>query len=71
MPSRNEWRKPWEQFLHNRAPGAGINLSDMGSDGSIQILPMGALRLLHGMKEAHASIIRGIEAVGSILCEVR
>ena len=67
LPSRSESRKPWEQFLHNRAPGAGVDLSDMGSNGSIQILPMGALRLLHGMKEANTSIIRGIEAVCSAM----
>ena len=63
MPRRDVSRKPWEQYLHNRAPGVNVDLSDMGSDGSVQILPMGALRLLHTMKEANESIIRGIEAV--------
>lgn len=63
MPGRDVSRTSWEQYLHNRAPGVNVDLSDMGSDGSIQILPMSALRLLHGMKEANESIIRGIEAV--------
>ena len=70
MPARDISRTTWEQYLHNRAPGLNVDLSELGSDGSIQILPMSALRLLHSLKEANESIIRGIEAV-CLLCKLR
>ena len=62
---RDQSRKPWEQFLHNNAPGSGVDLRDMEQGGSIQILPMAALRLLHTVKENQTAIIRAMEAVRS------
>ena len=63
LPSRDAQRKPWEQFLHNRAPGGGIDVSTFGGEGSIQILPMAAIRILMATNEENKSIIRDIEAV--------
>ena len=67
MPGESEWHEPWDRFLHNRALGTDIDWHGMGSAGSVQILPMAALRLLYNMKEADTSIIRGIEAVCATL----
>ncbi len=63
LPTRDHQRKPWEQFLHNRAPGSGLDLSEMSSEGSIQVLPMAAVRIALAMNLETKEIIRGIEAV--------
>ena len=30
---------PWEQLLHDRAPGAEADLSMLAEEGSVQIIP--------------------------------
>ena len=65
-PRRDMQRKPWEQFLHNRAPGAEADLSMFAEEGSLQIIPMAAARILMANVEEHKAIIRDIEAVSII-----
>lgn len=62
-PGRDMQRKPWEQFFHNRAPGTGADLSLFAEEGSLQIIPMAAARLLMLTIEEHRAIIHDIEAV--------
>ena len=63
IPQKDMERKPWEQFLHNRAPGAEADLSAFPGDGSVQIIPMAAARILMAYLEEHETIISDIEAV--------
>ena len=65
-PRRDMQRKPWEQFLHNRAPGAEADLSMFPKEGSVQLIPMAASRILMANIEEHRAIIRDIEAVSII-----
>lgn len=39
-------RKPWQQYLHNRAPGAGLDQSVMADGCSNQVIPHAGLRIL-------------------------
>ena len=64
-PGRDMQRKPWEQFLHNRAPGANADLSMFAEDGSVQIIPMAAARILMATIGEHVEIVRDIEAVST------
>ena len=34
-------RKPWQQYLHNKAPGTGIRAHEMDLEGSTQVAPLG------------------------------
>ncbi len=63
LPARDEHRKPWEQFLHNGAPGSGADLSQHGEDGSIQILPMAASRIMIAMFVEYNTIVQALDAV--------
>ncbi len=62
-PRRDMQRKPWEQFLHNRAPGAEADLSMFSEEGSLQIIPMAACRIIMAHVQEYRAIIRDIEAV--------
>lgn len=64
-PGRDMQRKPWEQFLHNRAPGTEADLSMFPEEGSVQIIPMPASRVMITHLEEHRAIIRNIEAVST------
>lgn len=66
-PRRDMRRKPWEQFLHNRAPGAEADLSEFAEEGSVQIIPMAAARILMMALDEHKAIIRDIEAVSTFI----
>lgn len=61
-PGRDTQRKPWEQYLHNRAPGTEADLSMFAEEGCLQIIPMAAARILMVTIEEHRAIIRDIEA---------
>ena len=63
LPARDEQRKPWEQFLHNGAPGSGADVSQHGEDGSIQILPMAASRIMIAMLVEYNTIVQALDAV--------
>lgn len=65
LPARDEQRKPWEQFLHNGAPGSGADLSQHGEDGSIQVLPMAASRIMIAMLVEYNTIVQALDAVSS------
>ena len=65
LPARDEQRKPWEQFLHNGAPGSGADLSQHGGDGSIQVLPMAASRIMIAMLVEYNTIVQALDAVSS------
>ena len=64
LPARDHRRRPWEQFLHNRAPGMNADLSTYGGGGSVQILPMPAIKIASRMREENMTIISDIESVG-------
>lgn len=66
LPVRDMQRKPWEQYLHNMAPGVNVDLSYHGNEGSIQIFPMAAVRIVMGMMEETRAIISDIENVSFI-----
>lgn len=66
IPGRDVQRKPWEQFLHNRAPGTEADLSIFAEDGSLQIVPMAATRLLMTNICEYRDIIHDIEAVSTL-----
>lgn len=68
LPVRDPQRKPWEQYLHNRVPGVHVDLSAYGNEGSIQIFPMAAVRIVMGMVEETRAIISDIESVSVFLC---
>lgn len=70
-PGRDMQRKPWEQLLHNRAPGTEADLSMFAQEGSIQIIPMAAARILIANINEHKAIIRDIEAVSTSHLAVR
>lgn len=63
LPARDEQRKPWEQFLHNGAPGSGADVSQHGEGGSIQILPMAASRIMIAMLVEYNTLTRALDAV--------
>ena len=65
-PGRDAQRKPWEQFLHNRAPGIAADLSMFAEEGSIQVIPMAAARILLANIDEHKAIVRDIEAVSTL-----
>jgi hypothetical protein len=65
-PVRDLQRKPWEQYLHHKAPGVKINLSAHGDEGSIQVFPMAAVRIVMGMVEETKAIISDIESVSLV-----
>ena len=69
IPGRDRQRKPWEQFLHNRAPGCEVNLSMFTEGGSLQIIPMAAARILVEHIDEHKAAVRDIEAVSSLQLE--
>ena len=63
LHARDADRKPWEQFLHNGAPGNGIDVSGYGNDGSVQVLPSSAMLILHAALWEYTSTVSAIEAV--------
>ncbi len=63
LPTGDVQRKPWEQFLHNGAPGSGADVSRFGEDGSVQILPMAASRIMIAMLVEYYSIAQALDAV--------
>ena len=74
LPFGHKARKPWEQFLHNKAPGSGVDLSTLGlalslpnerPRASIQIMPTAAMRLLRAMRIDYEAIHDGIHEVRS------
>ena len=65
-PGRDMQRKPWEQFFHNRGPGTAADLSMFPEDGSAQIIPMAAARILMANLDEHKAIVLDIEAVSTL-----
>ena len=65
-PEKDMQRGPWEQFLHNRAPGTDANLSMFAEEGTVQIIPMAASRMLMTYVREHQAIIRDIDAVSTL-----
>lgn len=56
-------RKPWQQFLHNRAPGSGVHAYEMNPGGSTQIIPMGFSKLLRSWKNESEEVSKKIVTV--------
>lgn len=48
------------------APGIKVDLSDQGNEGSIQVFPMAAVRIVVGMMEETRAIIADIENVSFV-----
>lgn len=67
LPKRDIKRTPWEQYLHNRAPGIEVDLSAQGEGGSVQLFPMAAARIAMAMFEENRAIIADIESVSGAL----
>ncbi len=65
-PGKDVQRKPWEQFLHNRAPGTEADLSMFPEEGSVQIIPHAAIRILVNNFDEQKAIIQEIEAVSTL-----
>lgn len=56
-------RKPWQQYLHDRAPGAGLDQSVMRDGESNQVMTHAALRILENWTIGYHHIYRGIKKV--------
>ena len=56
-------RKPWQQYLHNRAPGAGLDQSVMLDGHTNQVMPHAALRILEVWTVQYHSAYRGVKEV--------
>ena len=63
LPTRDSSRNMWQQFLHNRAPGGGLEPTEVASEGSTQLLPPASYRLLTAMIEENKATIEAILAV--------
>jgi len=63
LPRRDIQRKPWEQFLNNRAPGSGADLSQFREGGSVQLMPMASVRIVLELQDETAAAAEDIEAV--------
>ena len=70
LPARDPLRKPWEQYLHNGAPGIGADLSTQGVGGSVQVFPMAAIRFVDQMVQQNRTIISAIEEVSICVTEI-
>ena len=62
-PESKEDRKPWQQFLHNKAPGSGFYTEEMNKGGCTQILPEAGVRISHCLSTECKEIIEELEAV--------
>lgn len=56
-------RKPWQQFLHNRAPGSGVHAYQMNPGGSTQVIPMGLSKLLRSWRNESEKVSEKIITV--------
>lgn len=59
-------RKPWQQFLHNTAPGSGVHAPEMNQEGSTQIIPLGLSRLLESWTDENEKAMKKIIPVSII-----
>lgn len=59
-------RKPWQQYLHDRAPGAGLDQSVMRDGQSNQVMPHAALRILENWTVGYHHIYREIKQVSFV-----
>lgn len=66
LPSADENRKPWQQFLHNNAPGSGIDLSSLAGEGTVQVIPHAAIRLLRGYRKDMKDMAEKLKKVSSL-----
>ena len=56
-------RKPWQQYLHDRAPGAGLDPSFMLDGQTNQVMPHAALRIWQSWGVEWSRIYSGIKEV--------
>lgn len=63
LPSQDKQRKPWQQFLHNKAPGTGIRWPFIRPLGSTQAFPLAGCRIVRAMNEELQQIYKGLESV--------
>ncbi|MCJ1312396.1 hypothetical protein MMC25_006070 [Agyrium rufum] len=49
-------RTRWQQFLHNKAPGVGLDPSVIPTQGSMQILPYCGMEILYGWTSENSNI---------------
>lgn len=64
LPSLDRDRKPWQQFLHNKAPGSGIEKPFIADNvGSTQAIPWAACRIVKVMNQELQSIYRELPSV--------
>jgi hypothetical protein len=60
---QDERRKAWQQYLHDRAPGSGLDQSVMQDGQSNQVLTHAALRVLDGWTTGYHQIYKDIKKV--------
>lgn len=66
VPNHDGHRTPWQQFLHNHAPGSGIEgLRTMGK-GCAYLFPPAGVRVVSQMYQALQSAVHDIQAVSEI-----
>ncbi len=66
LPDHDEHRKPWQQFLHNHAPGSGIEGLRTNEEGCAYLFPPAGVRVVCNMLQDYQSAVRDIQAVGEI-----
>lgn len=68
-PAKDERRKPWQQFLHNQAPGSGINARRFTHPFTTpgmktnQAVPMTVAKVVMGFKEDRDAILEDLGIV--------
>ena len=63
LPSYDEDRTPWQQFLHNKAPGSGRHSDIIPQEGTTYMFPAApALMLTHAAKDQQ-NFVQSLETV--------
>ena len=63
LPTYDEQRTSWQQFLHDHAPSSGVSLPVGRAGESLQVLPQAGLRLLLEVVEKSRAVKRALLAV--------
>jgi hypothetical protein len=65
-PSQDEARRPWQQFLHNGAPGARLNQSLLREGESNQLLTHAGLRIVEAWTLGYRQIYLDVQKVNYV-----
>ena len=64
LPTYDEQRTSWQQFLHKMAPGSGVRLPPVTGEETYQLVPQAGLRLILDALERSRGFKRALQAVG-------